>query len=182
MLPQLLKRRINGTTITNVHSSGVIAGERSMGGLVSQVTNSTISNSSFTGRITNTYDTRATYQIGGLVGKLSGASALIERSISSIDMSTNANTGDQVVGGIAGVVDKKATISNSYVEGNLNNVKPFAYVGGVAGYLWDRESSDERNSGQLTNVLSDVNVTNGNAIAGYDFKGIRATNTYSNKK
>ena len=177
----IAKEANNGTTITNVHSSGVIAGERSMGGLVSQVTNSTISNSSFTGRITNTYDTRATYQIGGLVGKLSGVSALIDRSISSIYMATNANTGDQVVGGIAGVVDKKATISNSYVEGNLNNVKHFGYVGGVAGYLWDRESSDERNSGQLTNVLSDVNVTNGNAIAGYDFKGIRATNTYSNK-
>ena len=177
----IAKEANNGTTITNVHSSGVIAGERSMGGLVSQVTNSTISNSSFTGRITNTYDTRATYQIGGLVGKLSGVSALIDRSISSIDMAINANTGDQVVGGIAGVVDKKATISNSYVEGNLNNVKHFGYVGGVAGYLWDRESSDERNSGQLTNVLSDVNVTNGNAIAGYDFKGIRATNTYSNK-
>ena len=177
----IAKEANNGTTITNVHSSGVIAGERSMGGLVSQVTNSTISNSSFTGRITNTYDTRATYQIGGLVGKLSGVSALIDRSISSIDMATNANTGDQVVGGIAGVVDKKAAISNSYVEGNLNNVKHFGYVGGVAGYLWDRESSDERNSGQLTNVLSDVNVTNGNAIAGYDFKGIRATNTYSNK-
>jgi len=177
----IAKEANNGTTITNVHSSGVIAGERSIGGLVSQITNSTISNSSFTGRITNTYDTKATYQIGGLVGKLSGVSALIDRSISSIDMATNANTGDQVVGGIAGVVDKKATISNSYVEGNLNNVKHFGYVGGVAGYLWDRESSDERNSGQLTNVLSDVNVTNGNAIAGYDFKGIRATNTYSNK-
>ena len=177
----IAKEANNGTTITNVHSSGVIAGERSMGGLVSQVTNSTISNSSFTGRITNTYDTRATYQIGGLVGKLSGVSALIDRSISSIDMATNANTGDQVVGGIAGVVDKKATISNSYVEGNLNNVKHFGYVGGVAGYLWDRESSELRNSGKLTNVLSDVNVTNGNAIAGYDFDGIKATNTYSNK-
>ena len=177
----IAKEANNGTTITNVHSSGVIAGERSMGGLVSQVTNSTISNSSFTGRITNTYDTRATYQIGGLVGKLSGVSALIDRSISSIDMATNANTGDQVVGGIAGVVDKKATISNSYVEGNLNNVKHFGYVGGVAGYLWDRDSSDISNSGNLTNVLSDVNVTNGNAIAGYDFVGIKTTSTYSNK-
>ena len=177
----IAKTANNGTTITNVHSSGVIAGERGIGGLVSQVDNSTISNSSFTGRITNTYETKSSYQIGGLVGKLSGVSALIDRSISSIDMATNANTGDQVVGGIAGVVDKNATIRNSYVEGNLNNVKHFGYVGGVAGYLWDRESSDERNSGQLTNVLSDVNVTNGNAIAGYDFKGIRATNTYSNQ-
>ena len=171
----------NETTITNVHSSGVIAGERSIGGLVSQVTDSTISNSSFTGRITNTYNTTATYQIGGLVGKLSGAGALIDRSISSIDMATNANTGDQVVGGVAGVVDKKATIRNSYVEGNLNNVKPFGKVGGVVGNLWDRETSEVSNSGNLTNVLSDVNVINGNAIAGYDFNGIKATNTYSNK-
>ena len=177
----IAKEAKNGSKIINVHSSGVIAGERSIGGLVSQVTNSEISNSSFTGRITNTYDTNSIYQIGGLVGKLSGASALIDRSISSIDMATNANTGDQVVGGIAGLVDKNATIRNSYVEGNLNNVKHFGYVGGVAGYLWYRDSSDISNSGNLTNVLSDVNVTNGNAIAGYDFNGIKATNTYSNK-
>ena len=177
----IAKEAKNGTTIVNVHSSGVIAGERSIGGLISQVTNSTISNSSFTGRITNTYDTTATYQIGGLVGKLSGVGALIENSISSIDMATNANTGDQVVGGVAGVVDKKATIRNSYVEGNLNNVKPFGKVGGVVGNLWDRETSEVSNSGNITNVLSDVNVTNGNAIAGYDFNGIKATNTYSNK-
>ena len=177
----IAKEAKNGTIIANVHSSGVIAGERSIGGLVSKVTDSTISNSSFTGRVTNTYDTKATYQIGGLVGKLSGTGALIDRSISSIDMATNANTGDQVVGGVAGVVDKKATIRNSYVEGNLNNVKHFGYVGGVVGYLWDRESSEVSNSGNLINVLSDVNVTNGNAIAGYDFNGIKATNTYSNK-
>ena len=177
----IAKEAKNGTTIANVHSSGVIAGERSIGGLVSQVTDSTISNSSFTGRITNTYDTTATYQIGGLVGKLSGVGALIENSISSIDMATNANTGDQVVGGVAGVVDKKATIRNSYVEGNLNNVKPFGKVAGVVGNLWDRETSEVSNSGNLTNVLSDVNVTNGNAIAGYDFNGIKTTNTYSNK-
>ena len=177
----IAKEAKNGTTIANVHSSGVIAGERSIGGLVSQVTDSTISNSSFTGRITNTYNTTATYQIGGLVGKLSGVGALIDRSISSIDMATNANTGDQVVGGVAGIVDKKATIRNSYVEGNLNNVKPFGKVGGVVGNLWDRETSEVSNSGNLTNVLSDVNVTNGNAIAGYDFNGIKATNTYSNK-
>ena len=176
----IAKTANNGTTITNVHSSGVIAGEHSIGGLVSQVTDSKILNSSYTGRITNTYDTTATYQIGGLVGKLSGDNALIEKSISSIDMATNANQGDQTVGGIAGVVDRSARISNSYVEGNLNNVKHFGKVGGVVGNLWDAISGEEK-SGQLSNVLSDVNVTNGNAIAGYDFTGIKATNTYSNK-
>ena len=176
----IAKMANNSTVINNVHSSGVIAGERSIGGLVSQVDNSTISNSSFTGRITNTYDTSDTYQIGGLVGKLSGTDALIDRSISSIDMSTNANKGDQIVGGIAGVVDKKATILNSYVEGNVNNVKQFGNVGGVVGNLWDN-SGEVENSGRLSDVLSDVNVTNGNAIAGYDFRGIKETNIYSNK-
>lgn len=177
----IAKEAKNGTNITNVHSSGVIAGERGIGGLVSQVDNSTISNSSFTGRITNTYETKSSYQIGGLVGKLSGDNASIDKSISSIDMATNANQGDQVVGGIAGVVDKKATIRNSYVEGNLNNVKHFGYVGGVVGNLWDNSSSEVSNSGQITNVLSDVNVTNGNAIAGYNFNGIKTIETYSNK-
>ena len=176
----IAKMANNGSKIINVHSSGVIAGERSIGGLVSQVDNSTISNSSFTGRITNTYESKSSYQIGGLVGKLSGTQASISKSISSIDMATNANKGDQIVGGIAGVVDKKATILNSYVEGNVNNVKQFGKVGGVVGNLWDN-SGEVENSGQLLNVLSDVNVTNGNAIAGYDFKGIKATGTYSNK-
>ena len=177
----LAKEANNNTHIDNVHADGAIAGERSIGGLVSQVNNSTIYNSSYTGRITNTYKTVASYQIGGLVGKLSGSGALIDKSIASIDMATNANTGDQVIGGIAGVVDKKATIRNSYAEGNLNNVKPFGKVGGVVGNLWDRDSSEVSNSGNLTNVLSDVNVTNGNAIAGDNFNGIKTNGTYSNK-
>ena len=176
----IAKMANNSTVINNVHSSGVIAGERSIGGLVSQVDNSTISNSSFTGRITNTYESKSSYQIGGLVGKLSGAQASISKSISSIDMATNANKGDQIVGGIAGVVDKKATILNSFVEGNVNNVKQFGNVGGVVGNLWDN-SGEVENSGRLSDVLSDVNVTNGNAIAGYDFRGIKETNIYSNK-
>ena len=176
----IAKMANNSTVINNVHSSGVIAGERSIGGLVSKVDNSTISNSSFTGRITNTYESKSSYQIGGLVGKLSGAQASISKSISSIDMATNANKGDQIVGGIAGVVDKKATILNSYVEGNVNNVKQFGNVGGVVGNLWDN-SGEVENSGRLSDVLSDVNVTNGNAIAGYDFRGIKETNIYSNK-
>ena len=176
----IAKEANNNTRIEDVHVDGAIAGERSIGGLVSQVNNSTISNSSYTGRITNTYKTVASYQIGGLVGKLSGSSALIDKSIASIDMATNANTGDQVVGGIAGAVDKSALIRNSYAEGNLNNVQRFANVGGVVGDLWDAEGELEK-SGRLSNVLSDVNVTNGNAIAGKDFKDMKATNVYSNK-
>ena len=176
----LAKEAKNRTEISNVHANGAIAGEHGIGGLVSQVNNSTISNSSYSGRITNTYKTVASYQIGGLVGKLSGANGLIDKSIASIDLASNATRGDQSIGGIAGAVIDNAVISSSYAEGKLNNVQPFANVGGVVGDLWDPEGGLEK-SGKLFNVLSDVNVTNGNAIAGKHFDHMKATNVYSNK-
>ena len=176
----LAKEANSNTHIDNVHVAGAIAGERGIGGLVSQVNNSTISNSSYTGRITNTYKTVASYQIGGLVGKLSGSGALIDKSVASIDMATNATQGDQSIGGIAGAVIDNAVISSSYAEGKLNNVKPFAYVGGVVGDLWDPVDGLEK-SGKLLNVLSDVDITNGNAITGKDFIRMKATSVYSNK-
>ena len=176
----LAKEARNGTVISNVHADGAIAGEHGIGGLVSQVNNSTISNSSYTGRITNTYNTVASYQIGGLVGKLSGSRGLIDKSFASIDLASNATKGDQSIGGIVGAVEDSALISNSYAEGNLNNVQRFANVGGVVGNLWDPVGGLEK-SGQLSNVLSDVNVTNGNAITGKDFTDMKANHVYSNK-
>ena len=176
----LAKEARNGTVISNVHADGAIAGEHGIGGLVSQVENSRISNSSFTGRITNTYETNSAYQIGGLVGKLSGSRGLIEKSIASIDLSSNATKGDQSIGGIVGAAEDSALISNSYAEGNLNNVQRFANVGGVVGNLWDPVGGLEK-SGRLSNVLSDVNVTNGNAITGKDFTNMQASHVYSNK-
>ncbi|WP_173283478.1 ZmpA/ZmpB/ZmpC family metallo-endopeptidase [Streptococcus sp. 9903] len=174
------KEAKNRTAISNVHADGAIAGEHAIGGLVSQVNNSTISNSSYTGRITNTYNTVASYQIGGLVGKLSGSRGLIDKSFASIDLASNATKGDQSIGGIVGAVEDSALISNSYAEGNLNNVQRFANVGGVVGNLWDPVGGLEK-SGRLSNVLSDVNVTNGNAITGKDFTNMQASHVYSNK-
>ena len=176
----IAKEANNNTRIENVHADGAIAGEHEIGGLVSQVNNSTISNSSYTGRITNTYKTVASYQIGGLVGKLSGSRGLIDKSFASIDLASNATKGDQSIGGIVGAVEDSALISNSYAEGNLNNVQRFANVGGVVGNLWDPAGGLEK-SGRLSNVLSDVNVTNGNAITGKDFTNMQANHVYSNK-
>lgn len=58
----------NGTTINEVHVDGLLGGERGIGGLVAKVDQSNITNSSFTGRIVNTYETKSAYNIGGLVG------------------------------------------------------------------------------------------------------------------
>ncbi|MBZ2060816.1 ZmpA/ZmpB/ZmpC family metallo-endopeptidase [Streptococcus sanguinis] len=171
----------NATRINNVHVDGVLAGESGIGGLVWKADNSKITNSSFKGRIINSYETRSPYNIGGLVGQLTGINALVDKSKATITISSNADSTNQTVGGLAGLVEKDALISNSYAEGQINNVKRFGSVAGVAGYLWDRDSNEESRAGKLHNVLSDVNVMNGNAISGYHYRGMRITDSYSNK-
>ena len=171
----------NATRINNVHVDGVLAGKRGIGGLVWKADNSKITNSSFKGRIVNSYETRAPYNIGGLVGQLTGINAVVDKSKATITISSNADSTNQTVGGLAGLIEKDALISNSYAEGDINNVKRFGSVAGVAGYLWDRDSNEERHAGRLHNVLSDVNVMNGNAISGYHYRGMRITDSSSNK-
>ncbi|VTE11884.1 immunoglobulin A1 protease [Streptococcus pneumoniae] len=177
----LANEATNGTTINEVHVDGLLGGERGIGGLVAKVDQSNITNSSFTGRIVNTYETKSAYNIGGLVGHLTGDRASINSSKSTVVISSNTNSSDQTVGGISGLVDKDAHIQNSYSEGDINNSQRFGKVAGIAGNLWDRESNSENHAGRLTNVLSDVNVTNGNAISGYHYNGMKITDAFSNK-
>lgn len=171
----------NGTNIKQVHVDGVLAGERGIGGLLAKAEQSSITESSFKGRIVNTYETTAAYNIGGLVGHLTGNRALLTKSKATVAISSNTNTSDQTVGGLAGLVDRDAKIQHSYAEGDINNVKHFGRVAGVAGYLWDRTSNLEKHAGSLTNVLSDVNVTNGNAITGYHYNDMKVKDTFSSK-
>ncbi|VIT38648.1 immunoglobulin A1 protease [Streptococcus pneumoniae] len=177
----LANEATNGTKIKQVHVDGVLAGERGIGGLLAKADQSSIAESSFKGRIVNTYETTDAYNIGGLVGHLTGKNASIAKSKATVTISSNTNRSDQTVGGLAGLVDQDAHIQNSYAEGDINNVKHFGKVAGVAGYLWDRTSGEEKHAGELTNVLSDVNVTNGNAITGYHYTGMKVANTFSSK-
>ena len=171
----------NGTKIKQVHVDGVLAGERGIGGLLAKADQSSITESSFKGRIINTYETTAAYNIGGLVGHLTGDKALLTKSKATVAISSNTNSSDQTVGGLAGLVDQDAQIQDSYAEGDINNVKHFGRVAGVAGNLWDRTSGDVKHAGSLTNVLSDVNVTNGNAITGYHYNEMKVKDTFSSK-
>ena len=180
-IASLANEATNGTKIKQVHVDGVLAGERGIGGLLAKADQSSITESSFKGRIVNTYETTATYNIGGLVGHLTGGRASLTKSKATVAISSNTNSSDQTVGGLAGLVDQDAHIQDSYAEGDINNVKHFGRVAGVAGYLWDRKTNEERHAGSLTNVLSDVNVTNGNAITGYHYNGMKVKDTFSSK-
>jgi len=177
----LANEATDNTKIKQVHVDGVLAGERGIGGLLAKAEQSSITESSFKGRIVNTYETTAAYNIGGLVGHLTGGRASLTKSKATVAISSNTNSSDQTVGGLAGLVDQDAHIQDSYAEGDINNVKHFGRVAGVAGYLWDRKTNEEQHAGRLTNVLSDVNVTNGNAITGYHYNEMKVANTFSNK-
>ena len=177
----LANEATDNTQIKQVHVDGVLAGERGIGGLLAKADQSSITESSFKGRIVNTYETTAAYNIGGLVGHLTGGRASLTKSKATVVISSNTNSSDQTVGGLAGLVDQDAHIQDSYAEGDINNVKHFGRVAGVAGYLWDRKTNEEQHAGRLTNVLSDVNVTNGNAITGYHYNEMKVSNTFSNK-
>ena len=177
----LANEATDNTKIKQVHVDGVLAGERGIGGLLAKADQSSITESSFKGRIVNTYETTAAYNIGGLVGHLTGNKASLTKSKATVAISSNTNSSDQTVGGLAGLVDQDAHIQDSYAEGDINNVKHFGRVAGVAGYLWDRKTNEEQHAGRLTNVLSDVNVTNGNAITGYHYNEMKVANTFSNK-
>ena len=177
----LANEATDNTKIKQVHVDGVLAGERGIGGLLAKADQSSITESSFKGRIVNTYETTAAYNIGGLVGHLTGNKASLTKSKATVAISSNTNSSDQTVGGLAGLVDQDAHIQDSYAEGDINNVKHFGRVAGVAGYLWDRKTNEEQHAGRLTNVLSDVNVTNGNAITGYHYNEMKVSNTFSNK-
>ena len=177
----LANEATDNTKIKQVHVDGVLAGERGIGGLLAKADQSSITESSFKGRIVNTYETTAAYNIGGLVGHLTGGRASLTKSKATVAISSNTNSSDQTVGGLAGLVDQDAHIQDSYAEGDINNVKHFGRVAGVAGYLWDRKTNEEQHAGRLTNVLSDVNVTNGNAITGYHYNGMKVEDTFSSK-
>ena len=177
----LANEATDNTKIKQVHVDGVLAGERGIGGLLAKADQSSITESSFKGRIVNTYETTAAYNIGGLVGHLTGGRASLTKSKATVAISSNTNSSDQTVGGLAGLVDQDAHIQDSYAEGDINNIKHFGRVAGVAGYLWDRKTNEEQHAGRLTNVLSDVNVTNGNAITGYHYNEMKVANTFSNK-
>lgn len=85
----LANEATNGTKIKQVHVDGVLAGERGVGGLLAKADQSSIAESSFKGRIVNTYETTDAYNIGGLVGHLTGKNASIAKSKATVTISSN---------------------------------------------------------------------------------------------
>lgn len=121
--------RTSGGTITNSYSKATLNGTAAafisptVGGLVGRGDNVTISNSYYSGDITNATINRM--DTGGIAGYLSAGSVTNSYSSGNI-------TGGQNVGGIAGRLLSSSTISSSFATMTFTNA---SFVGGIVGVI-----------------------------------------------
>ena len=167
----------NNATISNVAVEGKVSGRKSVAGLVVDATNTRIENSSFSGKlVANHADNNANYA-GGIVGKLTGGNAKIDKSKVDAVISTAARNNNQTAGGIAGKLENGALVTRSVTTGKILNGQGYPRVGGIVGSTYLR--------GRVENVVSNMNVGDGYATTGDQFGSADVKNaiTYvENKK
>ena len=151
----------NNATISNVAVEGKVSGRKSVAGLVVDATNTRIENSSFSGKlVANHADNNANYA-GGIVGKLTGGNAKVDKSKVDAVISTAARNNNQTAGGIAGKLENGALVTRSVTTGKILNGQGYPRVGGIVGSTYLR--------GRVDNVVSNMNVGDGYATTGDQF-------------
>jgi len=167
----------NNATISNVAVEGKVSGRKSVAGLVVDATNTRIENSSFSGKlVANHADNNANYA-GGIVGKLTGGNAKVDKSKVDAVISTAARNNNQTAGGIAGKLENGALVTRSVTTGKILNGRGYSRIGGIVGSTYLR--------GRVDNVVSNMNVGDGYATTGDQFGSADVKNaiTYvENKK
>ena len=167
----------NNATISNVAVEGKVSGRKSVAGLVVDATNTRIENSSFSGKlVANHADNNANYA-GGIVGKLTGENAKVDKSKVDAVISTAARNNNQTAGGIAGKLENGALVTRSVTTGKILNGRGYSRIGGIVGSTYPR--------GRVDNVVSNMNVGDGYATTGDQFGSADVKNaiTYvENKK
>ena len=151
----------NNATISNVAVEGKVSGRKSVAGLVVDATNTRIENSSFSGKlVANHADNNANYA-GGIVGKLTGGNAKVDKSKVDAVISTAARNNNQTAGGIAGKLENGALVTRSVTTGKILNGRGYSRIGGIVGSTYPR--------GRVDNVVSNMNVGDGYATTGDQF-------------
>ena len=167
----------DNATISNVAVEGKVSGRKSVAGLVVDATNTRIENSSFSGKlVANHADNNANYA-GGIVGKLTGGNAKVDKSKVDAVISTAARNNNQTAGGIAGKLENGALVTRSVTTGKILNGRGYSRIGGIVGSTYPR--------GRVDNVVSNMNVGDGYATTGDQFGSADVKNaiTYvENKK
>ena len=167
----------NNATINNVAVEGKVSGRKSVAGLVVDATNTRIENSSFSGKlVANHADNNANYA-GGIVGKLTGGNAKVDKSKVDAVISTAARNNNQTAGGIAGKLENGALVTRSVTTGKILNGRGYSRIGGIVGSTWK--------NGRVNDVVSNVDVGDGYVITGDQYNAAEVQNagtSIDNKK
>ena len=151
----------DNATISNVAVEGKVSGRKSVAGLVVDATNTRIENSSFSGKlVANHADNNANYA-GGIVGKLTGGNAKVDKSKVDAVISTAARNNNQTAGGIVGKLESGALVTRSVTTGKILNGQGYPRVGGIVGSTYPR--------GRVDNVVSNMIVGDGYVTTGDQF-------------
>ncbi len=150
--------------ITNVAVEGNITGNRLVGGVIYQARNTTFENISFEGNI-DTTTSSSTNISGGLVAYLRDSSTINKGKVDAvITVNVNENPEQFHIGAVSGAAEVNASlpegsIRNVSATGHIiNKAKATANIGGVVGSTTQPT--------RIRNVVSSVDVTNGEALIG----------------
>ena len=141
----LIGQAVNGTTVTQVHSSGVVYGGNNTGGLIGDLNNSAVFESFSIADVYSTGD-----NVGGLVGVL-GGSATATDTYARGDV-----TALDAVGGLVGTQTGTSLIKTSYSSGNVTATD--IVVAGQGALVGEKTGGDIENSYALKDAGLGVNV------------------------
>lgn len=135
--------RYQGSTLTNAYSAGTVSGSsNNLGGVAGVIDGAIIENVYTTATVTGTTGT-----IGGFAGRLQGSNALTNvYSTGSVTFNTDFDLG----GGMFGVVNTDATITNAYTAEDSFIGTNYATPGSISGAYF-----------QAVSACTDCGVRNG---------------------
>jgi filamentous hemagglutinin family protein len=157
-------------TLSGIHVTGSVFGNGSnVGGLVGQVTNGTVQDSSSTASVTGLSN------IGGLVGTVQNGT--LENVYSTGSVTGTIINSSAFAGGLVGNVFDSATLTNTYASGR---VQGYTATGGLIGgtflstitfnnSYWDVSSTGQTSSASGGTAITSTNARNQSTYNGFDF-------------
>ncbi|MCU9533707.1 ZmpA/ZmpB/ZmpC family metallo-endopeptidase [Streptococcus sp. CSL10205-OR2] len=151
-----LANTVSNSHLEDIAATGHITGSNVVGGIIGAgIENSTIQNVSFEGTVNSSANWQTGYMAGGIAGRLNKASLRAASTNVTLNLPTTGQT--HRGGGLVGLMDNNARLSNAIARGKIN-YSGNSQVGGIVGSTWV--------NGQVNDVISDIDVQNGNLIHG----------------
>lgn len=152
----------NRTTVNNVSISGDVRGNREVGGFANVIVDSRFTNIVFDGTVTTT-STLAASRVGGIAASTSRG--VIDQAEINVVVTAPGTNDNYRAGGVIGYIDGNGSvISNTHIKGQVINNGTSSRIGGITGDTYHGGGAH----GSIDNILSEVQVTNGYLINGYN--------------